>query len=386
MSATETAPPPPAERPRPRWLELFERLDAVNRLVLPALSVVSALVVGAVLITFTEGPGKIWPAYWELLKAPVTSLRGISDVMVYATPLLFAGLSVALAFRAGLFNIGATGQMLAGMMAAVYVGFTMHGPGIIQVPLGVLAALVCGALFGALPGFLKATTGAHEVITTIMLNSIAALVVLWLLKTGTFQIPGRKDPISRTVDKHGRLPRLFGFLDRTDLRAHFAFVIAVAMVVVVWWLLHRSTLGFQLRALGANQDAARYAGMRPAQLTVVAMTIAGGLAGLGGAGEVLGLQGRATASTIGNTGFDGIAVALLGRNTPVGTFVSALLFGALQTGGQKMQANARVPIDLIVVLRALVVMFIAAPLLMKAVWRVRAQQSTETQLFRGWGS
>jgi simple sugar transport system permease protein len=176
--------------------------------------------------------------------------------------------------------------------------------------------------------------------------------------------------------------------NRPDLRAHAGFLIALAAVAAVWWLLYRSTLGFQLRAFGANADAARYAGMKPGQLVVIAMMLSGFLAGLAGSGEVLGLQGRATSSIAGNLGFDGIAVALLGRSTPVGTLVSALLFGALQTGGQKMQADANVPIDLIVVLRALIVMFIAAPLLMKAVWRVRsvAANAVEGQAFRGWGA
>lgn len=386
MTATQAAPPDQEPRPRPRVIEFFDRLDAVNRLVLPLLAIVSAMAIGAVLIALTEGPGKILSAYSALLKAPFSSIRGISDTMVYTTPLLLAGLSVTLGFKSGLFNIGATGQLLAGAMASVYVGFSMHGPGIVQVPLGVLAGFVGGAAYGAIPGFLKARTGAHEVITTIMLNNIAVLAALWLLKTGAFRRPGRNDPISRTVDKAGRLPRLFGFMDRDDLRAHVGFLIALAAVAAVWWLLYRSTLGFQLRAMGANPDAARYAGMKPAQLTIIAMTLAGALAGLAGAGETLGVQGRATQSIAGNYGFDAIAVALLGRSTPVGTLVSALLFGALQTGGQKMQADASVPIDLIVVLRALIVMFIAAPLLMKSIWRIKSEGASMGQAFRGWGS
>lgn len=387
MTAVQSPrPADEAPTPKPAVLAIFDRLDARNRLLLPVLAVVSALIVGAVLIALTEGPGKIVEAYAALLKAPFTSLRGVSETMTYSGPLILTGLSVTLGFRAGLFNIGATGQMLAGVMFAVYIGFSMQGPGLLQVPLGVLFGALGGALYGAIPGVLKARTGAHEVITTIMLNSIASLLVLWLLKTDMFQVPGRNDPVSKTVAYEGRLPRIFGFMDRPDLRAHFGFLIALLAVFVVWWILFRSSLGFQLRAVGANPDAARYAGMKPATLVVVAMMLSGALAGLAGAGEVLGTQSRATQSIAGDIGFDGIAVALLGRTTPVGTALAGLLFGALQTGGQKMQADAGVPVDLIVVLRALVVMFIAAPLLMKYIWRVKTEGTSMTQAFKGWGA
>jgi general nucleoside transport system permease protein len=388
VTTTQTSTPP-GEVPRktPLALVLIDRLDARNRLLLPLLAIVSALIVGSVLIALTEGPAKIIDAYVALIRAPFSSIRGVSETMVYSAPLILTGLSVTIGFRSGLFNIGATGQMLAGVMAAVYVGFRIDVPGVIHVPLAVLAGAVGGAAYGAIPGVLKARTGAHEVITTIMLNNIAFLAVLWLLKTEMYQVPGRNDPISRTVANSGRLPRLFGFMDRPDLRAHAGFLLALAAVWLVWWILFRSTLGFQLRAVGANAEAARYAGMKPARLTITAMVLAGALAGLAGACEVLGTQGRATQSIAGDIGFDGIAVALLGRTTPFGTLAAALLFGALQTGGQKMQADAGVAVDLIVVLRALIVMFIAAPLLMKAVWRIKTTEDMSmTQAFKGWGA
>jgi simple sugar transport system permease protein len=295
--------------------------------------------------------------------------------------------SVAVAFKAGLFNIGATGQMLAGGMSALWVGFAMDGPGYVQVPLAVLAGAVGGAAYGAIPGILKARTGAHEVITTIMLNNMAGFLVLWLLKTNLYQREDRTDPISKFVTPTGRLPRLFGFLsDRPDLVAHTGFVVAILAVIVYWWFLNRSTTGFEFRAFGMNADAAQYAGMHTKRLTVMAMMFAGAFAGLAGSAEVLGTYGYGSQNFAGDIGFDAIAIALLGRSTPLGTLLAALLFGALQAGGRQMQANTDVPIDLIVVLRALIVMFIAAPLLIKAMWRIKVAPTSLGQAFRGWGS
>jgi simple sugar transport system permease protein len=220
-----------------------------------------------------------------------------------------------------------------------------------------------------------------------MLNNMAAFMVLWLLKSNLFQRADRTDPISKVVTASGHLPRLFGFVsDRPDLIAHAGFVVAIIAVIVYWWFLQRTTAGFEFRALGLNADASQYAGMHIKRLTVMAMMFAGAFAGLAGAAEVLGTYGYASQNFAGNIGFDAIAIALLGRSTPLGTLFAALLFGALQAGGRQMQANTDVPIDLIVVLRALIVMFIAAPLLIKAIWRVKVAPSSTGQTFRGWGS
>jgi simple sugar transport system permease protein len=219
-----------------------------------------------------------------------------------------------------------------------------------------------------------------------MLNSIASFLVLWLLKTTLFQREGRPDPISKPVSAASRLPRLFGFLDgRVDLVAHAGFVVALLATLFYWWLLKRTTVGFELRATGLNSDAAKYAGMKTKSLMVISMLFAGGFAGMAGATEVLGTYGYASTSLAGNIGFDAIAVALLGQSSPIGTLVSALLFGALQAGGRSMQANTDVPVDLIIVLRALIVMFVAAPLLVKAMFRVKSQVVSQGQTFRGWG-
>ena len=383
----------------PRWFDsLGSRLNRMSSLVITLLAVVSALVVGAVIIILSDverlGNGEIgaafselFTAYSALVRGSIGSLRALSETVNNSTPFIIAGVSVALAFKTGLFNIGATGQMLAGGLATTWVGFVMDGPAIVQIPLALLAGLVGGALFGAIPGVLKARTGAHEVITTIMLNYIASFMLLWLLTTDLFQRPERTDPISKFVSDASRLPKLFGFLEgRSDLTAHSGLLLALATVVAFWWFLERSKMGFEFRAFGMNADAAEYAGMRAKRLTVLGMVVAGGVAGLAGAVEILGRYGYATQSFAGTIGFDAIAIALLGRSTPLGTLLAALLFGALQSGGRTMQATTDVPIDLIVVLRALIVMFIAAPLLVKAIWRVKAADVTTGQTFKGWGS
>ncbi len=378
--------------------KIGERLNRISSMKLTLLAVLSALVVGAFIIIISDVDklksgdiagafSTVGSAYWALVVGSFGSLRAISNTINSSTPLILCGISVAIAFKAGLFNIGATGQMLAGGMASLWVGFSMHGPGIIQVPLAVLAGAIGGAAFGAIPGFLKARTGAHEVITTIMLNNMMAFFVLWLLKTNLFQREERTDPISKLVSAEGKLPRLFGFLDgRSDLIAHAGFFVALGVVAAYWWFLKKSTTGFEFRAYGLNSDAATYAGMHVKRLTVLAMVFAGGIAGMAGAAEVLGTYGYASANFAGNIGFDAIAIALLGQSSPLGTMFAAILFGALQAGGRQMQANSDVPIDLIVVLRALIVMFIAAPLLVKTIWRTKSATVSAGQTFRGWGS
>jgi ABC-type uncharacterized transport system permease subunit len=377
---------------------LGARLNRVNSMKLTLLAVLSALIVGAFIIIISDVDklksgdvvgafSTVGSAYWALVVGSFGSLRAISNTINSSTPLILCGISVAIAFKAGLFNIGATGQMLAGGMSALWVGFTMHGPGIVQVPLAVLAGAIGGAAFGAIPGILKARTGAHEVITTIMLNNMMAFFILWLLKTNIFQREDRTDPISKLVAAQGRLPRLFGFLSgRPDLVAHAGFFVSLGVVAAYWWFLKKSTTGFEFRAYGLNADAATYAGMHVKRLTVLAMVFAGGIAGMAGAAEVLGTYGYASANFAGNIGFDAIAIALLGQSSPLGTMFAAILFGALQAGGRQMQANSDVPIDLIVVLRALIVMFIAAPLLVKTIWRTKSATVSAGQTFRGWGS
>ncbi len=387
----------PSSSPNSLVSRIWARIDTTNAIVLPLLALLSALVIGIFVIALSDIDkirdgdfagilSTVKDAYLALPQGAFNGWRPLSDTIVATTPLLLAGLAVAVTFRAGLFNIGGTGQMLMGGMGAVYVGFSMNGPGIIQVPLGVIAGMVLGMAWGIIPGLLKARSGVHEVIATIMLNFIAGSLVLWMLKTDTFGREGRNDPISKLVAPEGRLPRLFGFLDRPELRAHIGFLIAIAAALFFWWLLERTTLGFEIRAQGSNSSAARYAGMKPGTLMVMSFAIAGAFAGLAGASEVLGTQGRATQGFAGSIGFDAIAVALLGRSTPTGTVLAAFLFGALQAGGQQMQVDTGVPVDLVLILRALIVLFIAAPMLMKAIYRIKAESAAAGPSFGGWGA
>ncbi|HET8776283.1 MAG TPA: ABC transporter permease, partial [Candidatus Limnocylindria bacterium] len=300
-----------------------------------------------------------------------------------ATPLIFTGLSVALAFRVGLFNIGAEGQLYIGALLAIIVGFSFTGlPWFVHAPLAVAAGFVGGGLWGFVPGILKARTGAHEVIVTIMLNFVAYRVVDYALKTPFVQRPGRNDPISKVAEPSSQLAPLV-----EGLRAHWGIAIAVLAVIAVWWLLFRSKWGFEFRAVGLNPQAARYAGMSPSWSTILSMVIAGGLAGLAGASLMLGGAKTLTPGFSPGYGFDGITVALVGATRPAGVLAAALLFGALRAGATPMEAATGTPRDLVVVIQALVILFIAAPALVRAIYRIRTERTLGTEIFaKGWGS
>ncbi|MGL5857606.1 MAG: ABC transporter permease [Angustibacter sp.] len=298
-------------------------------------------------------------------------LGSISETVVYSTPVILTGLSVALAFRAGLFNIGAQGQLVVGALVAGYVGFAWSLPPGLHVLLALVGGLLGGVLWGGLAGYLKARTGAHEVITTIMLNYIAASLLGWLLTVRGFQSPPFTEARSQTVADSAALPGLLG----GQLRANVGFLLALAAAVGVWWLLERSVVGFRLRAVGANPAAARTAGMSIASATTTAMVVAGGLAGLAGAMQVLGPARIVTGSIDNGAGFDGITVALLGRGRPGGVVAAGLLFGALRAGGQRMANETGVAIDLVIIVQALTVLFVAAPPLIRALFRVRSWTS-----------
>jgi simple sugar transport system permease protein len=317
-------------------------------------------------------------------KVIAQSFYPLSETIVAASPLVFTGLAVALGFRAGLFNIGGEGQVIAGGLAAGYVGFSVHGlPGFIELPLALIAGFVAGALWGFVPGLLKARTGAHEVITTIMLNYVAIFLTGYLLSTTAFQRPGRTDAISRVVDPGAMLPSLNG----VNLRLHSGAILAVLMAVVVYFVLWRTVYGFEFRAVGANPDAARAAGIRVGRVIVLAMSLAGGLAGLGGANAILGVQYSIAPGFSSGLGFDGITVALLGRGNPAGVVAAALLFGGLRAGAVQMQATTSTPVDLVQVIEALVIMFVAAPALVRAIFRLRAAPvSVAPSVSPGWGA
>jgi simple sugar transport system permease protein len=304
----------------------------------------------------------------------------LSETIVTSTPLILGGLSVALAFRSGLFNIGAQGQFIFGAIGASYVGFNYNFSPVLHVTIAILVGILFGGLFGGLVGLLKAKTGAHEVIVTIMLNYIAALFILWLLKTTRFLRPGRQDPLAPEVNPSAQLPKLFG----EDLRIHVGIFIAILAAVFVWWLLNKSTLGFKFRAVGANANAARTAGISIPFVTTITMFICGGLAGLGGAVHILGTEYSLAAGIAGSIGFDAITVALLGQATPIGTVFGALLFGALQTGGRTLLSNTGTSPDIVQVIQALIVLFIAAPALMKSIFRVKKSFADKSMTAKGW--
>lgn len=385
---TKEAPPEPK---RPRWLEVIapRQVDWVTLFVIPILAVLSALIVGAVIIILTDGFGAVLPAYSALLRGSFGGWQAISETLLVSAPLILAGLAVALGFQAGLFNIGAEGQMTIGGLTAVIVGFSFGGlPLLVHLPLAVLAGCLGGALWGFIPGILRAKTGAHEVITTIMLNFIAFRTLDYVLKLPFIQKEGRFDPVSKDVLDSATYPSILTWLPIENagrLRVHLGFFVALAVAWVVYWLLYKSTTGFEFRAVGANPSAAQYGGMGVATAIILVMAISGALAGIAGANETLGVVGRAVPGFTAQIGFDAIALALLGRSHPGGVVMASILFGALRAGGRTMQAQSDVGIDLIVVVQALIIVFVAAPELVRAIYRVKGGKK-QGQVTRGWSA
>jgi ABC-type uncharacterized transport system permease subunit len=420
------APPPAAEPPAaapPKkeegFLTLFlKNLWSANTVTVTVLSIFLALVVGAVLIVvsdatvlskfsyFTARPTDALDASWtlishayaDLFKGAIfdpssfqawfngsgtwqTAFGPISETLTYATPLVFTGLAVAIAFRGGLFNIGGQGQAVMGCVLGGVAGFAFHLPPGLHLIVALLFGMIGGALWGFIPGILKARTGAHEVITSIMLNYTATLFLGWLILQGGVQDPKRSDAISKTIAHSAELPSL-----PAPLRVHLGIVLAVVATAAVAWLLNRSSFGFELRAVGVNPPAAKTAGMSVAKTYTLLMVVAGGLAGLGGAAQVLGTADKLTAQVAGNIGFDGLLVALLGRNKPWGTLFAAILYGALRAGGNLMQVDVGVSLELVTVLQALIVIFIAAPAMVKAIFQLRAARSARlgVSMAKGW--
>ena len=361
-------------RARPR---LWARIVAL--VAVPVAAVFGALVVGGVIIiisSLVRGSLDLTlplQAYGNLFEGAFGSVRGVLFSIVSATPLILGGMAVALGFKAGLFNIGAHGQFLMGALGSAAVGAYLAGASpLVAIPGAILAGAVFGAAWGFIPGALKAWTGAHEVVTTIMLNFIAGSIIGYLI-TGPLEAPGfsfsRTGPLG-----NAELPTFFG----TSI--HLGVLIAFALVPVVWWLLWRSTLGFEIRTVGANPDAARYAGMRPALLTILTMSLCGLLAGLAGAGQILGISHFMNATYGTSIGFDSISVALLGRAHPVGITLAALLFGAMRAGSGLMQIEAGIPVEIIDVIQATILLFLAADLVIRRALRIRAPSAEPEEL------
>ncbi len=365
--------------------------------VVSILAVTLALAVGAVLIAITDSGVQTSAAYFfsrpiDMLDAVWRSISGaysalfqgsiynfrrddfadgikpFAQTAAFATPLIAAGLGVGVAFRVGLFNIGGRGQILIGAACAGWVGWSFALPPGIHLALAALAGIIGGALWGGIVGLLKARTGAHEVIVTIMLNYIAFYLVAYLLRTpGALQAPGATNPKSPATLPSAIFPQILGFHDNLNL----AFGVVIGLTLAVWWLLSRSSLGFQFRAVGINARAARVAGINVKNMYLYAMLISGGLVGFAGVTQVLASVTTGFGSGIdASIGFDAITVALLGRSKPLGIFAAGILFGAFKAGGFAMQASQGIPVDIILVVQALIVLFIAAPPLVRAIFRL----------------
>jgi general nucleoside transport system permease protein len=357
---------------------------------MPLLAIVLALLVGAVVIILTSalkpGVGFDWGlplrAYKALWDGSVGSPNGRVTTLVQAAPLMLAGLGVGLGFKAGLFNIGAQGQYLLGAVATVAAALVVSDQSpIIAIPFAIIAGALAGAAWGFIPGFLKAVSGAHEVVTTIMLNFIALALVSWLI-TGPLRLTNSPQPVTPGVGA-STLPVFIG------RDGHIGIILAFIAVPVIWFLLYRLTLGFEIQAVGANPDASRYAGMKPRRLIILTMSLAGLLAGLAGTIDILGVTHQMPASYSTTVGFDAITVALLGRSNPIGIMLAALLFGMLRAGAGLMQISAGVPVELVDLLEAIILFFLVASPVLRRVFKLRGVKSglgtTET-MSRTYGS
>ncbi len=399
------------------------RSKFLQSLLLPVLAVFTGFVIGAIVIAvsndaviaayrnFFHAPGKAFLETWKAIAtaygalfygsigSPKEVYQGIqayyatgdskpfllaiypfTESLATVTPYIFAGLAVAVGFKCGLFNIGAEGQFGIGALCSAFVGYSIKGlPWFIHLPLALLAGAIGGAIWAAIPGYLKGLTGAHEVVNTIMMNYISFRLSDWLLN-GPMKAPGYR-PLTPVVENSAMLPRFFP----DPLRFNWGFFLALGAAALVFWLLFRTTLGFEIRAVGANPDGARYAGMNIVRNFVLAMTISGGLAGLAGASQVLGIDHWVGQGFSAGYGFDSIAIALLGQSHPVGVVLAALLWGTLRSGATRMQSLAGVPIDIISIIQGLVIVFVAAPAVIRWIYRIRAVRAQTTVLTRGWG-
>lgn len=344
----------------------------------PLVAVILGLIIGAILL-IVSGVNPI-VAYGALVKGAFGSPAAIQRTLEKATPLVFSGLAVAFAFKGGLFNIGAQGQLLVGAVVAAYVGFAVEGlPAIIHAPLALLAGGLAGALYGFIPGALKTYTGAHEVIVTIMLNYVA-INLTDFLADGPWKDPSPTNIVARTAKilPTAKLP--------TWESVPSGFILAVITAAIVWWILYRTTLGYEIRTVGLNSSAAQYAGIRVAKIVILSMMISGLLAGLGGAVETQGINGRFQPGFNTGLGFDGITVALLGKTSPFGAIPAALLLGAMRAGSSQMQFSAGVATEITDVITAVILFFVTADVIVKALIRQRGTDDTQVTLSTGWSS
>jgi ABC-type uncharacterized transport system permease subunit len=420
-AASETAETP-VEPTKNILQRIFVRTGKLSSLLLPILAVFSALVIGAVIIAvsspdvltawkaFSQDPLGVLSTTWLTVRDAYIALfegsfgqpkqiaeairnwrgtgetrplleafRPFSESLVIATPYIFAGLAVALGFRGGLFNIGAEGQLFLGGLASVYVGYAITNlPWYVHLPLALLAGIAAGAIWGAIPGFLKARTGAHEVINTIMMNYVAFRLTDYLLQ-GPMSGPGGL-PITIEIAPSAYLPALFP----KPMRIHIGFFLSLAAAALVYWFLWKTTRGLEIRMAGANPHAARYAGVRITSTMMLTMALSGALAGLAGTSQILGVNHKMVRAFSTGYGFDSIALALLGNSHPLGVVLASLLFGFLRGGAARMQSVVGVPVEIIRIIQALVIIFVAAPEIIRGIYRIKAIKEGEKTLARGW--
>jgi general nucleoside transport system permease protein len=370
----------------------------VRSMAVPILAVFTAVIIGSLFILLA-GLDPI-RAYQGLLQGAFGTDLNITRALLKMTPLILSGLAVAFAFKGGLFNIGAQGQLVVGALLAAWAGFAIPGlPPLLHVIVALAAGIIGGALWGAIPGILKARTGAHEVISTIMLNYIASNILEWAVSPVRTNAPpgplafcrelgqcalSKTPPILDTA----RLPIVYTPAGNPpqDSLLHVGVFIALAVAILIWVLLYRTTFGFELRMVGLNPNAARYSGIKVGRMTVLTMMISGGLAGLAGAIQTMGVFGEFQTNQSLGLGFDSIAVALLAANNPIGIIPSAFLFGAMDAGSSQMQLASRVPSELIQVVQALILMFVAADQIIRRIYRIKAAGTGEkVKLSTGWG-
>lgn len=358
--------------------------SALDAMLIPSLSILTAVILGGIIIVSVRGNPFV--AYFGLLQGSFGSANALSETAVWATPYIFAGLAVALAFKGGLFNIGAEGQLALGATTSALIGYALpiwlgiDLPRIVHLPLVIILGAGAGAFWAAIVGYLKAYTGGHEVINTIMMNYIALNSISFLLN-GPMKDPNPNNVIARTplIAESAHITPIF-----EGLRVHWGFVLALLAAFLVWWMLNKTTLGFEIRTVGSNPDAAKYAGMHVKRIIVLTMTLSGLLAGLAGTFEVTGLNYRHELGFSIGYGFDAIAIALLGKSHPLGVVLASILFAAMRNGATRMQFLTQMPVDLISMLQALILLFVAADAIIRFIYRIKSQ-GERVVLTRGWG-
>ena len=396
-----------------------QRKPLLGKATIPVLAIFTGLIIGALLIAMTSqtvwaafgqgfgrGLSQAWSEVITAYRALFTGSLGdparifralgsgdvreirsafnpILESLVQATPYIFAGLAVALGFRSGLFNIGVEGQLFIGAACATYVGYSITGlPAWMHMPLAFIAGAAGGALWAFIPGFLKAKTGGHEVINTIMMNWIAFRFTEWLL-SGPMSRPGSGGlPLSPIIQETAKIPQFFP----SPIRFHAGFFISLLIAYLVWWLLFKTTWGLNLRTVGTNPRAASYAGLNTSKSIILGMTLSGALAGMAGAVQILAVNHSMALGLSSGYGFDSIALALIGNNHPLGVILSSLLFGTLRNGATRMMVVSAIPIDIVDVIQAIILMFVAAPAIIRSIYRLRKPKQEEPQVFlSGWG-